>query len=129
MRRYFVRERMLGLSALGALTLLLAACEDKRVKAMDTGISRDSALSILTHESKTGTPDSLPNVYTREKFLVGGKNMEVMYFTANNAKAGKDTIPMGKLTPLVFVEGKLIGKGWTKWDRIATANGIPVKKR
>jgi hypothetical protein len=120
---------MLGLSALGALTLL-AACEDKRVKAMDTGISRDSALSILTHESKTSGPDSLPNVYTREKFLVGGKNMEVMYFTPNNEKVGgKDTIPMGKLTPLVFVEGKLIGKGWTKWDSIATANGIPVKKR
>jgi len=128
MRPYFVRERVLGLSALVALTLL-TACEDKRVKAMDTGISRDSAVSILTHETKSGAADSLPNVYMREKFLVGGKQMEVMYFTPSNEKLTKDTLPMGKLTPLVFVESKLIGKGWTKWDSIAKANGIPVKKR
>ncbi len=125
---YLVRERLLVLSALSALTLL-AACEDKRVKAMDTGITRDSALSILTHETKPGAGDTLPNVYTREKFLVGGKNMEVLYFTPNNEKVTKDTVPTRKLTPLVFVENKLIGKGWSKWDSISKANNIPVKQR
>ena len=129
MRPYFVRDRLLGLSALCALTLL-AACEDKRVKELNTGITRDSAVSVLAQEIKKGSgSDSFPNVYTREQFLVGGKTMEVLYFTPNNEKVTKDTVPMGKLTPLVFVENKLIGKGWSAWDSIATANNIPVKKR
>jgi hypothetical protein len=129
MKSSFVRERTLGLFG-GAMLIGLAACEDKRVSQLDTGISRDSAVSVLATQIKPGSgSDSFPNVYSREKFLVGGKNLEVLYFTANNEKAGKDSVPMSRLTPIVFLENKLIGKGWKSWDSIAQANSIPVKKR
>src|SRR5512133_2263739 len=89
MRSFVVRGRTLAVAGASAL-VLLAACEDKRVSQLDTGITRDSAVSVLAQEIKGGGRDSFPNVYTRDKFLIGGKNYEVLYFTANNEKAGKD---------------------------------------
>jgi hypothetical protein len=109
---------------------LVTACEDKRVKELDTGITRDSAVSVISHDLKPGSPsDSFPNVYKRDKYLVNGKHIEVLYFTPNNEKAGKDTVPLKKLTPLVFVEYRLVGRGWDFWDSVSTANKIPIQKR
>ena len=127
MNSFFVRHKAVGLGAVAALTLLVA-CEDKRLSKLDTGITRDSAVTVLAQEIKGSGSDSFPNVYTRERFLITGKNYEVLYFTPNNTKAGKDSIPWKTLTPLVFVENKMIAKGWPKWDSISAANKIPLKK-
>jgi len=110
---------------------LLGACEDKRVKEVDSGISRDSLVSVIAHDLPANAKsDSFPNVYIRERYLMGGKNYEVLYFTPNNekAQAGKDTA-WGKLTPIVLMNNLTLGKGWTFWDSISTANKIPLKKR
>ena len=136
MKSYFVRRRSLVLaSAVAGVTLV--ACEDARVKQLDTGITRDSAVSVIAQGLKPGAPaDSFPNVYTREQFLVKGQNLEVLYFTPENdkltAKSGvhmSDTINFKRLTPLVFRDNRLIGRGWDYWDSVAKANNIPLKKR
>ena len=116
---------------LGAITatVALAACEDKRVKELKTGITRDSAVSVLAQDVKGGGRDSLPNVYKRSRFLIAGKTYEVLYFTPNNEKATKDTVPMKKLTPLVFVDNQLVAKGWPAWDSVSKANNIPIVAR
>ena len=130
MKSYFVRDRLFAL--LGAASLVtLGACEDKRVKEVDSGISRDSTMTIIAHDlPPTAKSDSFPNVYIRERYLMGGKNYEVLYFTPNNekAQAGKDTA-WGKLTPIVLMNNLTLGKGWKFWDSISTANKIPLKKR
>jgi hypothetical protein len=130
MSHFFVRRG----TAIGALSLAitLVACEDKRVSQLDTGITRDSALSVISHDIKPGTstgPDSFPNVYMRDRYLISGKNYEVLYFTPNNEKiekAGKDTIPKRKLSPIVFINNRLVGKGWDFWDSLAATLKIPV---
>jgi hypothetical protein len=43
-----------------------------------------------------------------------------------NSKPTADTIPLRKLTPLVFRENRLMGRGWTFWDSVATSLKIPV---
>ena len=53
----------------------------------------------------------------------------MLYFTPNNEKAGKDSVPWKKLTPIVFVENRLVAKGWPGWDSIASANKIPLHDR
>ena len=117
---------MVGLSS----AAFIAACEDKRVKELDTGITRDSAVSVIAQDLKPGSPsDSFPNVYKRDRYLINGKHIEVLYFTPNNEKVGKDTVPLKKLTPLVFVDFKLVGRGWEYWDSVRTANKIPIEKR
>lgn len=123
------RRIMLPCALAGAVVLV--ACTDKRVAAVDSGITRDSALSIISHDLPVNAkPDSFPNVYIRERYLMGGKNYEVLYFTPNNEKAkpGTDTA-WAKLTPIVLVNNLTIGKGWKVWDSISTANKIPLKKR
>jgi hypothetical protein len=136
MNHFSVRRKAVTTAALSAAAFL-AACQDKRVKALDTGITRDSAVSVIAQDLKPGSPpDSFPNVYKREKYLMGGKNYEVLYFNSDNKKqvvvngvAPKDSIPMKELTPIVFMENRLLGKGWDFWDSVAKANNIPIVKR
>ena len=129
-KSYVVRQRA-GLVAGAGLLGLLVACDDKRMSQLDTGITRDSAVTVLAQKIKGSGSDAEPNVYTKERYLIEGKTYEVLYFTPNNEKlgTGKDTLPWKTLTPLVFVENKLVAKGWPAWDSIATANHIAVKKR
>ena len=113
-----------------AAAVLVTACEDKRVKELDTGITRDSAMSVISHDLPAGAPsDSFPNVYKRDLYLMGGKHYEVMFFTPHNEKQGKDSVQLKNLTPIVFVENRLIGRGWPFWDSVAKANKIPIQPR
>src|SRR5262245_58446246 len=133
MTHFSVRRRTLLLAGLGTASLL-AACEDKRVKQLNAGISRDSAVNIIKQDLKPAadakpgaTPDSFPNVYWRERFLIAGKNIEVLYFTPENdkapppvngrvASAGPDTIiTYRRLKPLDFIDGQLCGRGCAFW--------------
>lgn len=125
-----VRRSALAVAAV-AVAVLSAACgPDKRVQALNTGITRDSVLSVISHDLKPGTPsDSFPNVYKRNRYLINGRNYEVLYFTPNDEKQGKDSVATKKLTPLVLVENKLVGKGWDVWDSVSKANKIPLEKR
>jgi hypothetical protein len=131
MDHFSVKRSALAVAALSFATMLVA-CEDKRVSQLDTGITRDSALSVISHDVKPGTatgPDSFPNVYMRDRYLISGKNYEVLYFTPNNdkiEKAGKDTIPKRNLSPIVFVDNRLIGRGWPFWDSLAATLKIPL---
>jgi hypothetical protein len=137
MKAFLVRNRTAGIGLAGAMTLL-AACEDKRVSQLDTGITRDSAVSVLA-QKVTGTGhDPFPNVYTKEQYLIAGRTYEVLFFSptnkklttdANLRKTTKDTLAWKDLTPLIFVDNKLVAKGWPAWDSVSTANHIPVKKR
>lgn len=129
MNQFFVRRRPIVLAALTAATVL-TACEDKRVKQLDTGITRDSAMTVIGQDLKPGAaPDSFPNVYKRARYLINGKNYEVLYFVSNDEKQGKDSVKTKNLTPLVFRENKLIGRGWSYWDSVSKANNIPLEKR
>jgi len=121
----FVGKRAL-VAAAGAIALL-SACQDKRVKAVNSGITRDSLLTVIGK----GAPgvDSLPNVYTRERYLVDGKNWEVFYFASNGkhlTAATKDTLPWKDLTPIVIVDRVVVGKDWPFWDSVATAHKFSV---
>ena len=124
----FVSRRLMTLAMLTASVAAATACQDKRVKELDTGITRDSAISVLATDIKGSGHEALPNVYKRSTYLINAKTLEVLYYTPNNEKPGKDTIPLRKLTPLVFYENKLIGKGWTALDSIAKANKLLIEE-
>ena len=123
-----VRRRASSLVALTAV-ITLVACEDKRVKELNTGITRDSAMTVISQEIKGGGSDSFPNVYMRDRYLIEGKNFEVLYFAPNNEKQGKDSVPWRKLTPIVFLNNKLVAKGWPAWDSITKTNKILTREK
>src|SRR5512147_603017 len=99
MHDFSVRRRALLVAGLSCAAVT-AACEDKRVKEIHTGMTRDSVMSAISHD--------LPNVYLREPYLIGGKNIEVLYFTAHDEKAGKDAVPFSKLTPIVMIDNRVV---------------------
>lgn len=126
----FVRSRAFLLAALGGAALL-GACTDKRVKAVDTGITKDSLLTVIGKEAPG--VDSLPNVYTRERYLIDSKNYEILFFspTGRHLFVGvqKDTIPWSDLTPIAMIDSRVAGKGWDYLDSLYKAHKIPLKKR
>ena len=127
----FVGRRGLTLAALGGMALL-GACQDKRVKAVNTGITKDSLLTVIGRDGPPGA-DSLPNVYQRERYLIDSKNYEILFFspTGKHAFIGvqKDTIPWKDLTPIAMIDNRVVGKGWDYLDSLYSAHRIPVKKR
>lgn len=128
MNHFSVKRRTATLTVMAA-AVTLVACQDKRISQLTVGITRDSAVSVLAQEIKGGGSDSFPNVYDRERFIAGGKSLEVLYFTPNNEKKGRDTVSYSTLTPIVFVDNLLAAKGWSAWDSISKANNIPVRDR
>ena len=126
----FVGRRGFALAAIGGVALLAACGQDKRVKAVDTGISKDSLLTVIGKESPG--VDSLPNVYQRERYLIDGKSYEILFFspTGRHAFVGvqKDTIPWKDLTPIAMIDNKVMGKGWPYLDSLYAAHRSPVKK-
>jgi hypothetical protein len=98
-----------------ALAAALAACSsgDTRLKQLSVGITKDSALKVMGSQPPTRT----------DPFLTDGKFIEVMYF----APAGSaDSLPDREMSPLVAVDGKLVGWGWEMLDSVAAATKIPV---
>jgi hypothetical protein len=140
MHQYVVRRRVLTAAALG-LAVVLTACEDKRIKELNVGITRDSAIQVIAQNLKGGRHDAYPNVYIREQFLSLGKNYEVLYFTPDNDKVGPrrrsdpsdtahtDSVPWKRLTPIIFVDNKLAAKGWSSWDSLSKVLNVAPKKR
>ena len=125
-----VRRRSLMLTAVAGMALL-GACQDKRVKAVDTGMSRDSLLTVIGKDAPGA--DSLPNVYQRERYLIDGKNFEILFFspTGRHAYTGteKDTIPWKDLTPIAMIDNRVMGKGYPYLDSLYGAHRIPLKPR
>ena len=125
----FVLKRSTILFALAA-TSLVAGCKDKRIKAVDSGITRDSLLSVIGK----GAPgaDSMPNVYRTERYLIGGKNYEIFFFSRTGQHlygAVKDTLPYKELTPIAMIDKRVVGKDWEFLDSLYGANKIPLHKR
>ena len=126
----FVGRRRFALAAIGGMALLGACGQDKRVKAVETGMSKESLLTVIGKESPG--VDSLPNVYQRERYLIDSKSYEILFFspTGRHAFVGvqKDTIPWKDLTPIAMIDNKVMGKGWVYLDSLYAAHKIPVKK-
>ena len=107
--------------------LALAGCGDKRIKALSTGISRDSALKVLA-DGETG--DSLAYVYKQETYINNGRMINVLLYNKDRiVQASDSTVPDNKLTPVVMIEGKVSGWGWAHYDSVARANNVPEKPR
>ena len=125
--------------ALFVLVAALAACEgsDARTEQIQPGASRDSALAILgsslgkdsAGSAAPASADSLKNVWRKTQYLVNGKTIEVLWYSANGERwKASDTVPKGRVIPVVLVDGKVVGVGRTTYDQVATQYGLPKNK-
>ncbi len=106
-----------SLGAVGLVGLVaLAGCErgDPRVARLSVGMGKDSVLAVME-----GKPTAI------EPYLINGQYIEGMFYARpGNADSAKRA--SRNMTPVILVNGKLIGWGWDQWDSVAGANKIPL---
>ena len=113
----------------GAIALATSACSDSRLDKLSTGIGRDSALAII-NEGTSG--DSLARVFKQDSYWLENKKgnahvANILYYSRKGAKPADDsTVSRGATTPIVILDGKVVGWGWTYYDSLAAANKSPV---
>ena len=99
--------------------LALLGCErgDPRVQALAVGVAKDSAIALMQGKPTASAP-----------YLIDGQYIEAMLY-AQPGKTDSASRRPRNMTPLVLVNGKLIGWGWDLWDSVAAAHKIPVESR
>jgi hypothetical protein len=95
----------------------LAACKprDVRVQRFTVGISKDSVSRLMEGEKPVRV----------DSYLTGGHFLEILYFRPAE-ESESAVLPDRKLFPVVVVDSKVQGWGWTAWDSVAAANKIVV---
>lgn len=129
------RSPLARVAAACALGATLAACGDNvDLKELEAGISADSAAVVLGGKSgippsspSTAGADTLANIYRKETFLANGTMYDVYYYHSSGKKESRDTVPESELTPIVFENSKLTGRGWAYWDSVAKSIKVPLR--
>ena len=109
--RESVKSRILLLSA----AILVVACGDARLRKLDVGISKDSAMHVMGPK-----PDRV------EGYLVGGQMIEALFYGKAGADSGQT--PEDRLVPVVVVNGQVTGWGKEEWRKVAAEHKIQVKQ-
>lgn len=119
------RARLLRATALAAFAL--TACQDKRIRELDVGISKDSAIKIMA-DGMQPKLDTIQNVYRHTRYFVQGREFDIYMFDAENRKFWEDPEVLDKeLTPVVVMDGKVDGWGWSHMDDITSKYGIRLR--
>jgi hypothetical protein len=95
--------------------ILLVACGDTRSSKLSVGISKDSALKIMSQAPERN-----------EAYLVNGRDIIALFFGKPGAAAG--ATPSEELLPIVLVNDSVAGWGWKGWEKIAADYRIQVKR-
>ena len=123
--RFARRSRALLAAALAVLAI--SACQDKRLRELATGISKDSALKILA-DGVPANADTIQNVYRHSQYLVDSKLFDIYMFDSDNRKLWTDPEVADKeLTPIVVINDKVDGWGWDHMDDITFKYHIQVR--
>ena len=109
-----MHARPLGTALAIASIALVAACGDARLDKLALGITKDSAAAVIG------------DVPHRElSYLTAGKVWEIQLYSRGSASP-KDSIRWRKMSPVVFIDHKTVGWGWSWWAREAKQQGIAM---
>ena len=120
------RMRVASISLATGVLVLLSACEDRRVRQLEVGMSKDSVVKLVGVGAPKG--DTLPNVYRHNQYFVDSKLFDIYLFDEKNRKAWLDPeVTDNELIPLVLVDGKLVGTGWGYMDEVTNKYRIQIR--
>ncbi len=106
----------LAIAAVASL-LAITACDraDPRIQNLTVGIPKDSVIAVMEGEA----PKRI------DPYLYNGQYIEAMLFP-RQGKTDSAATADRNMTPVVVINGKLVGWGWDYWDSTAAANNIEV---
>jgi hypothetical protein len=109
------KARILLAVTISSLAVLGCAKEDARLKDLNAGITKDSAIAVLGVRA-----GERPAAY-----LFKGKMIEVMMIRLPGVEGPLDSLTRKQYSPVVVVDGKLAGWGWKFWDSVSKDIGRP----
>lgn len=123
---------MTAYNARGALVAALlivgvAACQDARLRSLESGMAKDSALKVLA-EGKPMVADTIPNIYRHTRYFMDAKEIDIYMFDAKNRKMWEDPdVTNDELTPVVMIDGKVDGWGWDHMEDVTSKYRIVLR--
>ena len=109
-----MRAPLLTASLAIAVIASLAGCGDSRLDKLSIGITKDSA----SH--------AMGDVPHRElSYLTGGKIWEIQLYSRGSADA-KDSIRWRAMSPVIFINHRVVGWGWSWWKGEAAKQNIAM---
>ncbi len=112
-----MRSWTTGASMALLLAVTLSGCGDSRLKKFSVDITQDSVTKLMGGDS----------AHTVTSFFVKNRKWDVRYY-ARSAALPKDSIPWRKMSPVIFVDGKVVGWGWGSLEKDAKMLGIELPK-
>lgn len=119
--------------AFTTLVLLAATgCDDggdARTEMITPGMDRAAVMSTLQGGEPGSATDPQAFIWRSAQYIVDGKMIEVVWYSRDNERrTATDTIPRGKVLPVVLADGVAVGAGYAVFDSVAAATKIPRTK-
>ncbi len=86
----------------------------KSLKHLTPGMTKDKVLSVMVW---TAQGDTVINPYRTEFYRNDEHTFEILFYYTDR-KSADGAITDDELTPLVLIDGKLDGWGWTYWNSL-----------
>jgi hypothetical protein len=114
-----IRSALVAGAVLSLIVVSACSKKDERLDKLSKGIGKDSVLAVMGVEKAQRI---VP-------YLASGHYIEAMYFT-KPGPADSASVVLRNMSPVVMIDGKVIGWGWSTWDSVAANNAIelPPKK-
>jgi hypothetical protein len=118
------------------LVLLLAGCATldsvratnrSHLNTLMLGMTREQALAVMgTGTTRTRDGGRITNPYRSESYEAQGQRIDVLFYYTD-LKARDAAITDDELTPIVLVDGKVDGWGWSYWQALVQRYEIRVR--
>lgn len=101
-----------------ASTNQIRADNRNKLLSLSAGMSKIDVLKTMGTKTQTSSDGTvITNPYRTEMYRSNDKTFELMlYYT--DTKKSDGAITDDELTPLVIIDGKLDGWGWSYWDMV-----------
>jgi len=115
-RNEHMRARILATVTVIASMTFLAGCGDARLDKLSLGISKDSVAAAI------GEPP-----HREVSYMTAGKLWEVQFYSRGSVNP-KDSVPWRKMSPVVFIDHKAVGWGWSWWGNASKKQNIAMPR-
>ena len=109
--------------------LALVACGDARLGKLSVNMTKDS-LAVIMKSAPHRTQNLLLNgkVWDVSVYDYGQKPLPPMTVKTSRGTDSTvaDSIPWRKMSPVVTIDGKVVGWGWGWWDKQSAKLGLPL---
>lgn len=123
------------LFAVGSL-VFIAACQsdlgEARLKSIPKDATQEQVMAVLGSGTLVAlsASDSLRLVdgFLRHSYMVNGKRFEFIWYREHPGSLN-DKISREEETPVVLIDGKFAGYGWSYFEKLTKSEGLPNPSR